>query len=93
VEITQARLVNVILVESGLDRFYYSLEGVEIGHFYGASKVAAEKETEVVPKSAVTKNPPVEQVRRDKDKANEEASKVENRYPNIVHGKKKDDVV
>lgn len=85
----RARVVNVIVVEDGSDKLYFTLEGVEIGSFIAGKKSEpVEIPEEDLPRSAITKSPPVEQVRREKEREAEEAMKVENRYPTIVHGKK-----
>ena len=87
----KARVVNVIIVESGADRTYFTLEGVEIGSFVAGKKTEpVEIPEERGPRSAITTSPPVEQVRRQKEKETEEAMKVENRYGGVSKGKRDD---
>ena len=79
----RARVVNVILVESGEDRSYFTLEGVPIGKFMGARQVQepATKPTPPSPKSSVVKAPTPKEIKRAEAKHNDEMMKVENRIP------------
>ena len=79
----KARIVNVILVENGLDRTYFTLEGLEIGKFVEGKKVATTPQAAEAqrPKSAVTKAPSPKEVKRAENIHNDEMMKVENRIP------------
>lgn len=87
----KSRVVNVILTEEGANRYYFTLEGAEIGSFIAGKKSDPVVEEEPGPKSAVTKSPSPEEVRREQDIKNDEVTKVENRYPKMSHGKRKEE--
>lgn len=76
----RARVVNVILVESGGTRTYFTLEGVEIGKFVEGKKIEPVL-VEDKPTSSVTKSPSPKEVKREQDKYNDEMMKIENRIP------------
>lgn len=87
----KARVINVILVEDGANRTYFTLEGVEIGSFVAGRKTEPAPVEPEGPKSAITRPPSPEEVRREQDIKNDEAAKVENRYPKMSHGKRKEE--
>ena len=78
----KARVVNVILVETGANRAYFTLEGIEIGSFIGGKVVKpALQEAFESPKSAVTKSLSPAEVKREQAKRNDSLMDIENRIP------------
>lgn len=81
----KAKIVQVILVEDGLDLIYYTFEGVEIGSF---KEGVRQKPTElhhdaVKPKGGVVTAPTPKQIRIKEKRQLEEDMKVENRLEHV----------
>lgn len=75
-----ARIVNVILVEQGIDRIYFTLEGIEIGRFNAGKKVKTKPEP-IKPKGGIVTSPKPKDIRQAEIKYNDEMMKIENRIP------------
>lgn len=67
-----AKIVNVILVENGQDREYYTLEGILIGGFKGGTPIDTRPaENEVEQAGDVVRGKSPKEVRRDGEKKND----------------------
>lgn len=77
-----ARVVNVIMVEEGNSRIYFTLEGIEVGRLVDGKRVKPKTPVAIPkPKGAVTKAPSPKDVKREQKKYNEDMMQVEKRIP------------
>ena len=84
--IDRARVVNVIVVEEGANRIYFTLEGVEIGSFVAGKKIAPKSKPpeEKKPKSGVVKSPTPKEAKVQKERELEENMTLEKRKQNAI---------